>query len=159
MPDTGLGRRQIGAIIAAFGALLCAVSAYLSWVGSEAPYELSIRHLVQANATGVADSYWSSVAAPIAGVALVAVLGALVRLRLLLGIAWMAGVTTLVLWFLMRTIGDATDDVAAASQTGIGVWACALGLLAILVATVVMGPRREEIDAPLSMFDDDDPRR
>lgn len=154
-PVSRLGRRTTGAIIAAAGSLLCAISAYVSWYGDRAPYELPIRHLASTGAPGLADGYWTSVAAPLAVVAVAGALGALARFRFLIGLAWMIGVATLVLWGLMRAIGSATDSAPAGVDVGTGVWVCAIGLVALVVGIVVMGPRKEEVDAPLSMFGDD----
>ncbi|MBB5790908.1 hypothetical protein [Jiangella mangrovi] len=154
-PVSHLGRRTTGAIVAAAGALLCALSAYVAWYGDRAPYELPIRHLASTGAPGAASGYWASVAAPLAVVAAACALGALVRFRFLMGLAWMIGVATLVLWGLMRAIGNATDSTGSGVGVGSGVWVCAVGLLLILVGIVVMGPRKEEVDAPLSMFGDD----
>ncbi|TDD98254.1 hypothetical protein [Jiangella asiatica] len=150
-----LSRRAIGAIIAAGGSLLCAVSAYLSWYGDRAPFELPIRHLVETGTPAAAAGYWTSVAAPLAVVGGLGALGALVRFRLLIGLGWMIGVATLVLWGLMRAIGDATDNAPAWGDVRYGVWVCVAGLVALMVGIAVMGPRREEVDAPLSMFDGD----
>ncbi|PZF81077.1 hypothetical protein [Jiangella anatolica] len=154
--DVRLGRRAIGALIAGAGSLLCALSAYLSWYGGRAPHDLPIRHLASTGAPGLADGYWTSVAAPLAVVGALGILGALVRFRFLLVLAWMVGVATLVLWGLMRVIGDATDATTGGVDAGSGVWVCAFGVLALLVGIIVMGPRKEEVDAPLSMFGDDE---
>lgn len=152
---TSLGRRGIGAMIAGVGGLLCFVSGFLSWYGAAAPYEMPIRELVQASATGSATSYWGSVAAPLAILGAMGMLGALLRSRLLLGLAWLIGVATLVLWGLMRAIANATDQPPASADVRFGLWACVAGLLIVLLGIAVMGPRREEVDASLSMFDDD----
>ncbi|WP_157740797.1 hypothetical protein [Jiangella sp. DSM 45060] len=151
-----LGRRTTGAIVAAAGGLLCAISAYVAWYGGRAPHELPIRHLAETGAPGVASGYWASVAAPLAVVGALCALGALLRFRFLLVLAWMVGVATLALWGLMRAIGNATDNAPAGMGVGAGVWVCGIGLLAILAGVVIMGPRKEEVDAPLSMFGDDD---
>jgi hypothetical protein len=155
-PVSRLGRRTTGAIVAAAGSLLCAISAYVAWYDGRAPHELPIRHLASTGEPGVAGGYWTSVAAPLAVVAVLGALGALARFRFLLVLAWMIGVATLVLWGLMRAIGNVTDDAPGGIDAGTGVWVCAFGLLVILVGIVVMGPRKEEVDAPLSMFGDDD---
>lgn len=154
-PVSRLGRRSTGAILAAAGSLLCALSAYVAWFGDRAPYELPIRHLASTGAPGAASGFWASMAAPLVVVAALGALGALVRFRFLLGLAWMIGVATLVLWGLMRAIGNATDSAPAGVGVGSGVWVGAVGLLVIVVGIVVMGPRKEEVDAPLSMFGDD----
>ncbi len=155
-PVGRLGRRSTGALIAGVGSLLCALSAYLAWYGDRAPHDLPIRHLAETGAPGLASGYWTSVAAPLAVVGALGALGALLRFRFLLGLAWMVGVATLALWGLMRAIGNATDNAPSGVGVGSGVWMCAIGLLAIVVGIVVMGPRREEVDAPLSMFGDGD---
>ncbi|RIQ32156.1 hypothetical protein [Jiangella rhizosphaerae] len=154
-PVGRLGRRATGSIIAGVGSLLCALSAYIAWFDGRAPHDLPIRHLAETGAPGLATGYWTSVAAPLAVVGALGALGALIRFRFLLGLAWMVGVATLALWGLMRAIGTATDNAPAGVGAGAGVWVCAAGLLAILVGIVVMGPRKEEVDAPLSMFGDD----
>lgn len=151
----GMSRRAIGAIIAAAGSVLCAGSAYLSWYGDRAPRELPIRHLVETGPPAMAAGYWASVAAPLAVVGALGAFGALVRFRLLIGLGWMIGVATVVLWGLMRAIGDATDNAPAWADVRYGVWVCVAGLVTLLVGVAVMGPRREEVDAPLSMFDGD----
>lgn len=155
-PVSRLGRRTTGAIIAAAGALLCAISAYVSWYGDRAPYELPLRHLASTGAPGAVSGFWASVAAPLIVVAGLGALGALVRFRFVLGLAWMVGVATLVLWGLMRAIGTATESAPAGVSTGNGVWVCVAGLVLIIVGIMVLGPRKEEVDAPLSMFEDDD---
>lgn len=155
-PIGRLGRRTIGALITGVGSLLCALSAYLAWFGGRAPHDLPIRHLAETGAPGPASGYWVSVAAPLAVVGALGVLGALLRFRFLLVLAWMVGVATLALWGLMRAIGNATDSAPAGMSAGSGVWACAVGLVALVIGIIVMGPRREEVDAPLSMFGDDD---
>ena len=151
-----LGRRSIGAIIGGTGAFVCAVSAYVSWYNGHAPVELTITQLVRTGEVGAPSTYWTSLAAPLAILGAVGVLGALIRSRFVLGLAWMGGLATLTLWGLMRFIGAATDRAPAATDIGAGVWVSVVGLVAILVGIIVIGPRREEIEAPLSMFDDDD---
>jgi peptidoglycan/LPS O-acetylase OafA/YrhL len=117
---------------------------------------MPIRHLVQATATGEASTYWTSMAAPLAVLGILGVLGALLRFRLLLGFAWMTGVAVTVLWILMRVISSATSQSSESADLRYGVWVCVAGLVIIMVGIAVMGPRREEIEAPLSVFDDDD---
>lgn len=154
-PVGRLGRRATGAIIAGVGSLLCAISAYVAWFGDRAPHDLPIRHMAETGAPGLASGYWTSVAAPLAVVGALGALGALTRFRFLLGLAWMVGVATLALWGLMRAVGNATGNAPVGVGVGAGVWVCAAGLLAIVIGIVVMGPRKEEVDAPLSMFGDD----
>lgn len=152
-----LGRRSIGAIIGGVGALLCAASAYVDWYADRAPQDMPLTQLVQAGQNGMASGYWESVAAPLAALGAVGVLGALVRSRLLLGLAWLTGVATVALWWIMRLIGQATDQAPPGAQFGFGVWLAVGALLIVLIGIAVMGPRREEIEAPLSVFDDGPP--
>ncbi|WP_298323305.1 hypothetical protein [Haloactinopolyspora sp.] len=151
-----LGRRWVGAIIGGAGAFVCAVSAYVSWFGGHAPVDLTIAQLVRTGEAGAPSSYWTSLAAPLAILGALGVLGALIRSRFVLGLTWLGGFTVLALWGIMRFIGAATDSAPADSDVGFGVWLCVAGVLAVLVGIIVMGPRREEIEAPLSVFGDDD---
>lgn len=151
-----LGRRSIGAIIGGAGAFVCAVSAYTGWYNGLAPVNLTITQLVRTGEAGAPSTYWTALAAPLTVLGAVGILGALIRSRFVLGLAWMGGFATLTLWGIMRFIGAATDRAPAATDIGVGVWLSVAGLVAILVGIIVMGPRHEEIEAPLSMFDDDD---
>ncbi|PSL03740.1 hypothetical protein CLV30_107221 [Haloactinopolyspora alba] len=152
-----LGRRTIGAITGAAATLVCAGSAYVRWYDGRAPHELPITQLVRAGEDGVASGYWESVAAPLAVLGAVGVLGGLVRSRLLLGLAWLTGVATIALWWIMRLIGQATDQAPPDATLDYGRWLCVGGLVLLLIGIAVMGPRREEVEAPLSVFDDEPP--
>ncbi len=151
-----VGRRTIGAIIGGAGSLVCGASSLVRWYADDPPRVLSSTQLVRAGEADEAAGFWTSMAAPLVIVAVLGLLGALMRSRLLVGLAWMGGVATAALWGLMRLIGVVVGAGPADLDIGFGVWLCVVGLLAMLVGVVVMGPPREEVEAPLSMFDDDE---
>ena len=153
-----MSRRTTGAAACAVGVLLMTGSAYLTWYSGEAASSLPIAQLVQATPEGAASSYWRSLAAPLAILGGVGLLGAAIRSRVLLGFAWLIGVTTLVLWAIMRAIAKATDKVDEAASAGVGPLVCVVGTVIVLAGIAFMGPRAEEVEAPLSVFDDDSPK-
>ncbi|NED94109.1 hypothetical protein G1H11_02165 [Phytoactinopolyspora alkaliphila] len=147
-------RRGIGASVALVGALGVAASVYLSWYASDGPRDWPLQQLFQASPAGTATAYWGSVAAPLAVVGLLGALGALLRFRFILGLGWIIGSATFILWSIMRAIDDEwrTQDLES------GAWLCVAGLVVLLGGILAMGPRQEEVEAPLRMFDDDPPQ-
>lgn len=141
-------------MIGAIGALIVAGSAYLTWFGGQSPNEIPLAQLVQAGDAGSTSEYWGSIAAALGAVGILGPLGALLQSRFVMGLAWLVGVGTVGLLWLMLMIGDRIGP----DDPGIGVMLCLGGLLVLLIGLVVMGPRRDAVDAPLSVFDGDPPQ-
>lgn len=152
---SGIGRRAVGALMGGVGALLAAASAALAWYGDSAPHELPLRHLVQTGQVAEAATLWSSMAAPLMAAGALGLAGAAARSRVVLGLAWMAVSAMLALWGATRAIGDLAGRAPDSAEIRHGFWTCAVAAAVIVVGIAVMGPRREEIEAPLSMFDAD----
>lgn len=146
-------RRGVGAVIAALGALLVAASAYTTWQSGEGPRDWPLMQLFQADPAGTVTAYWGSVAAPLAVVGALGVLGGLLRYRFILGVGLLIGTATVVLWAVMRAIGDYFDT----GQMHGGFWLVIAGLLVLFAGILIMGPRHDEVEAPLSVFDDKPP--
>jgi hypothetical protein len=143
--DRGItSRRVAGAIVAAIGALAVAASAYLDWYEDETPRDMPLERLFQTEVSGGADNYWTSVAAPLAVVGVVGVIGLLLRSRLVLSVAGLIGLATLTLWIIMTAIDVSPDDLEAADYQA-GVWICAAGLVIMLIGIVGMGRRYREL--------------
>ena len=143
--DRGItSRRVAGAIVAALGALAVAASAYLDWFEDEMPRDMPLERLFQTEVNGGADNYWTSVAAPLAVVGVVGVIGLLLRSRLVLSVAGLIGLATLTLWIIMTAIDVSPDDLEAADYQA-GVWICAAGLVIMLIGIVGMGRRYREL--------------
>jgi uncharacterized membrane protein YhaH (DUF805 family) len=102
--------------------------------------------LFGAELTEAASSYWTSVAVPLAVVTLLAVIGAVLRSRIMLGAAWLVGMATVVLWLVMRRLVDMTDLGLGDLESGF--WVALLGLAVMLIGITGMGPRpaREEAE-------------
>ncbi|WP_129662583.1 hypothetical protein [Phytoactinopolyspora endophytica] len=147
-------RRGVGAGIAALGALTVTASVYTAWYAGEGPRDWSLEQLFQASSAGTATAYWGSVAAPMAVVGILGILGAVLRFRFILGLGWLLGAASLVLWVVMRIIEGDWDS----SELETGVWFCIFGLVVLLAGIIVMGPRAEEVEAPLSVFEGDPPQ-
>ncbi|AYY13417.1 hypothetical protein EF847_12680 [Actinobacteria bacterium YIM 96077] len=146
-------RRGVGALIALLGAIAVAASAYPAWYRDEGPRDWPLMQLFQANPAGTVTAYWGSVAAPLAVVGLLGILGAALRFRFILGLGWLIGTATFILWSAMRAI----DGEWRLGELQRGAWIGLVGLLVVLIGLVVMGPRHEEVEAPLSVFDDKPP--
>lgn len=147
-------RRLIGAGIALVGALTVSTSAYPEWYAGEGPQNWPLKQLFQASPAGTATEFWGSVAAPLAVIGILGLLGALLRFRFILGLAWLIGVATFVLWAIMRAIDSAWE----VSEFTSGAWICLLGLVVLLAGILTMGPRQEEEEGHLSVFDGDPPQ-
>ena len=140
------GRRTAGALLGAIGALGVTASAYLDWFDGVMPTEMPLERLFQTDVSGTASSYWTSVAAPLAVVGIIGVLGALLRSRLVLIVAGLVGVATLALWIVMQALDLSPDDLQPSDYQS-GVWVCVAGLVVLFIGVLSMGPRyREEPD-------------
>ncbi len=132
------GRRVAGAFLALLGAVGVTASAYLNWFADRTPQTVPIDRLFQSGVTGEASSYWTSVALPLALVTLVAVVGVILRSRLVLAVAWLIGAATLVL-FVVQQANDSADFSVGDLQTG--AWIAIAGLLVMLLGVASMGAR------------------
>lgn len=153
-----MNRRVAGAVVAAVGSLTLTAGAYLPWFAGTTARETSIARLVQADISGVASSYWTSLAGPLAVAGAVGVIGAAMRSRILLGLTWLVGVVTLALWYVMQALDNAPDRGLGAGDLESGFWVCAFGLLVLTVGILTMGARHDEVEIPLSVFDGDPPQ-
>lgn len=141
--------------MALLGALTVSSSAYASWYLGEDPRNWPLQQLFQASPAGTATAFWGSMAAPLALVGVLGLLGALLRFRFILGLGWLLGTATIVLWAVMRTI----DGDWQASELESGAWMCVVGLVVLLGGIVAMGPRNDDdVEAPLSVFEGDPPQ-
>ncbi|NDL55965.1 hypothetical protein [Phytoactinopolyspora mesophila] len=147
-------RRWIGAGIALLGAAAVAGSAYPAWYEGQGPRDWPLEQLFTASPAGTATAFWGSVAAPLAVVGLLGALGAVLRFRFILGLGWLVGSATFALWALMSIIGGnwSPDGLTA------GAWLCLSGLAVLLGGILGMGPRKEGVEAPLSVFEGDPPQ-
>jgi hypothetical protein len=144
--------RTIGALIAAVGALGVAASAYLDWIAGQMPTEIPLERLFATDVGGTAGSYWTSMAAPLALVGLIGVVGGLLRSRLTLALAGLLGFATLVLWVLLEAIDLAPEDLRA-SDYETGVWVCVASLVVLAAGVLLMGGGRKREKPPAA----DDP--
>lgn len=145
-------QRIVGAVVAVVGALGVTASAYLDWYRGLDATDIPLERLFQTSvSTGGPSSYWNSMALALSLVTVLGVVGALLLSRFVLGLGWLIGVATLVLWIVM----SANDDLLTVSVGDLqaGVWVCAAGLLVMLAGIIAMGRghRRSRVDA-------DDPR-
>lgn len=147
-------RRTAGAIVGALGALAVTASAYLDWYEDETPQDMPLERLFQTEVSGGADNYWTSVAAPLAVVGIVGVIGLLLRSRLVLGVAGLIGLATLVLWITMTAIELSPRDLEATDYQA-GVWICAGGLVILLIGIIGMGPRYRVITTERPALDEE----
>ncbi|TDC48185.1 hypothetical protein E1212_21940 [Jiangella ureilytica] len=155
-----LARQRIGgAVVALIGALGVTASAYLDWYRGLDATDIPLERLFQTSiSTGEPSSYWNSMALALSLVTVLGVVGALLLSRFVLGLGWLIGVATLVLWIVM----SANDDLLTVSVGDLqaGVWVCAAGLLVMLVGIIGMGrgdrrtraasddPRNEPVPPP-----------
>lgn len=159
--EGGVGsRRTAGAVVAALGAAGVAASAYLEWFDDQTPRDMPFERLFQTEISGDASSYWTSVAAPLAIVGVIGLIGLLLRSRLVFTVAGLVGLATLVLWIIMTAIDLSPNDLEAADYQP-GVWVCAASLVILLIGIIGMGRRypREELspDEPAA-YDEEPPR-
>jgi hypothetical protein len=136
------------------GAATVAGSAYPDWHAGEGPRDWPLEQLFTASPAGTATAFWGSVAAPLAVVGVLGLLGAALRFRFILGLGWLVGGATFALWALMSIIDG---DWAAGDLSG-GAWLCLAGLAVMLGGILGMGPRQEGVEAPLSVFEGDPPQ-
>lgn len=149
-----MNRTIISAMVGALGALTVATSAYFPWVDERTAPDLPIVGLLQTDVSTVPDSYWMSLAAPLAAVGAIGLLAGVFRSRVGLAVGWLVGAMTALLWFLMRAIGS---DPAAESGTGFSI--ALAGLLVLILAVGAMGASREnEVEQSLSVFEGDPPQ-
>ena len=128
----------------ALGALGVTASAYLDWLDDVMPTEMPLERLFQTEISGTASSYWTSVAAPLALVGVVGIIGALMRSRLVLTVAGLIGVATLALWIIMQALDLSPEDLEPSDYQS-GVWVCVAGLVVLFIGVLGMGgPEREE---------------
>ncbi|MGH8823358.1 MAG: hypothetical protein ACRDVN_02640 [Jiangellaceae bacterium] len=127
----------------ALGALGVTASAYLDWFDDVMPTDMPLERLFQTEVSGSASSYWTSVAAPLALVGVIGVLGALLRSRLVLVVAGLVGVATLGLWIVMTALDLSPEDLQPSDYQS-GVWVCVAGLVVLFIGILSMGPRHRE---------------
>lgn len=129
----------------ALGALGVTASAYLDWLDDVMPTEMPLERLFQTEVSGTASSYWTSVAAPLALVGVIGVLGALMRSRLVLTVAGLIGIATLGLWIVMQALDMSPEDLEPSDYQS-GVWVCVAGLVVLFIGVLSMGGRVREED-------------
>lgn len=139
-------QRAAGAVVAVIGALGVTASAYLDWYGGRDATEIPLERLFQTSVAGAPSSYWNSMALALALVAVLGVLGALLLSRFVMGLGWLIGLASLVLWIVM----SANDDTVSVSASDIqaGAWVCAAALLVMLVGIIGMGRGPRAHDEP-----------
>ncbi|MGH8776204.1 MAG: hypothetical protein ACRDWI_13905 [Jiangellaceae bacterium] len=159
------GRRTAGAVVGALGGAGVAASAYLEWLDDQTPRDMPLERLFQTEISGGSSSYWTSVAAPLAIAGVIALIGLVLRSRLVLTVAGLVGLATLALWIVMTAIDLSPDDLEASDYQP-GVWVCVAGLVVLLIGIVGMGRRyrrdvRPEPAEPAepAAFDDEEPPR
>ena len=131
-------RRVAGGFLALLGAVGVTASAYLNWFDDRTPETVPIDRLFQSGVTEEASSYWTSVALPLAIVTLLAVIGLVLRSRLILVVGWLIGVATLVLFVVQQANDDADFSVGDLQA---GAWVALAGLIVMLLGLASMGGR------------------
>jgi hypothetical protein len=139
--DTRPVSRTIGALIGAVGALGVTASAYLDWFAERMPTEIPLERLFSTDVSGTASSYWTSMAAPLALVGVIGVLGGLLRSRLVIVVAGLIGLATLVLWVLMQAADMSPEDLHASDYQA-GLWVCVASLAILAGGVLLMGGSR-----------------
>jgi hypothetical protein len=134
-----VGRRGLGAILATVAALFVTSSAYLDWFANRAANDTALRRLYDTSVGDVAASYWRSVALPLAVVTIIALIGLIVRSRLVFLAGWLVGAVTLLLYILRQANDDAVDFAIRDLQGG--VWQALVALGVMLLGIAVMGGR------------------
>jgi hypothetical protein len=142
-------RRTLGALIGTIGALGVAASAYLDWFAGRMPTEIPLERLFATDVSGIAGSYWTSMAAPLALAGIIGVVGGLLRSRLTLALAGLLGFATLVLWVLLQAIDMAPEDLQATDYE-VGLWVCVASLIVLAGGVLLMGGRGRDESAPAS---------
>lgn len=134
-------RRIVGAIIVVLGAVGVTASAYLNWIEDQVtwsePENMPISSLYETSLGETASSYWTSVAVPLAAVTLIALVGALLRSRVVLNVALVVGLATVALWVVMRLLDDTAGLAFADLESGF--WVGLLGLAVMVIGIVSMG--------------------
>ncbi|HEY6740384.1 MAG TPA: hypothetical protein VI076_16185 [Actinopolymorphaceae bacterium] len=150
--------RPRAAVLATIGSVAVAAGAYFAWTGGRLAQEIPLRKLLFVDVSGDAPSYWMSMAAPLAVVAGIGVLGALLLSRVVLLIAFLLGAATVGLW-------SVTDLIESGSVTlgsiGLGAWITAGALLLVLISLIVLrtrGDDEDDLDDALDPEDDDEVR-
>jgi hypothetical protein len=139
--DTQRVSRPIGALLGAVGALGVTASAYLDWFAGRMPTEIPLERLFSTDVSGTASSYWTSMAAPLALVGIVGVLGGLLRSRLVIVVAGLIGLATLVLWVLMQAADMSPEDLHPSDYQA-GLWVCVASLAVLAGGVLLMGGSR-----------------
>lgn len=132
-------QRAGGAVVALVGALGVTASGYLDWYGGQDATDFPLERLFQTDASEQASSYWNSMAIALAVVSALALLGALLLSRSVLGLGWLIGLAALVLWVVMQSADEAVDFSVGDIQAG--GWVCTAALLVMLVGIAGMGGR------------------
>jgi hypothetical protein len=142
--------------VGALGALGVTASAYLDWLDDVMPTEMPLERLFQTEVSGTASSYWTSVAAPLALVGVLGVIGALMRSRLVLTVAGLIGVATLALWIVMQALDMSPEDLEPSDYQS-GVWVCVAGLVVLFIGVLSMGSRvrEDELDREEPVVEDE----
>ncbi|WP_026875959.1 hypothetical protein [Jiangella gansuensis] len=139
-------QRAGAAVVAAVGALGVTASAYLNWYDGDDATQFRLERLFQTDATGEPTSYWNSMAMPLAVVAVLGIVGALLLSRFVLSLGWLIGVAVLVLWAVMSSADDAIAFSVGDVQAG--AWVCAAALLVMLAGIVALRGRDRDTVAP-----------
>jgi hypothetical protein len=148
--------------LAVIGAVGVTASAYLNWLDDRAPWSeptnMPLESVFGTELTETASSYWTSLAAPLAAVTLLAVLAAILRSRIVLVLGWLVGLATAIAWVVMRLADDTTDVGVGDLRSGF--WVALLGLAVMLIGIMSMGPRpvtvaKDDEDEPLSVLDNE----
>jgi hypothetical protein len=145
-------RRVTGAFLALIGAVGVAGTAYLEWLRNQNADDMAFSRLFESDAMALEDmasSYWESIALPLGIVAILGVIGAVARSRIVLWLAFLVGLATAAL-FAVNTYGAADNaglDVGL-SDFKIGFWLCLVALALLLAGILIMGgrPRLEAED-------------
>lgn len=147
-------RRIAAAFLAMLGAVGVTASAYLNWYADSPPESIPLDRLFETGITEEATSYWMSVALPLALVTVVALVGVLLRSRLVVLVAWLIGLATLVLFVVMQAREDAEFSFGDL-QTG--VWVALAGLIVMLIGLVNIEPPAPvlESEEPLTVMQTD----
>lgn len=148
-------RRTGGALLALIGALGVAGSAYLEWLknsqgSNPSADEMAFTRLFDSDASAMMEmapagwdgSYWESIALPLGIVAALGVIGAVLRSRIVLWLAFLVGLATAVLFVVFTfTAADNAQLDPGVSDLLIGFWLCVAALVVLLIGIFTMGGR------------------
>lgn len=138
--------RPRAAVLATIGALAVAASSYFDWLGNRSPRDTQLeRLLLQSDSTDAASSYWMSMAAPLAVIGALGVLGTLALSRLVLWLTFLLALATVALWA-TGAVFDAAPGGLVLADVQPGAWVNLGGVILLLIGAAALRQRTDEDD-------------